>query len=252
MEDKKFGDKMKELEVYNSLRIPEGEYFAVRVDGRSFSALTEKHFQKPADYQFLKIMDKVAETVMQDLDAVYTYTQSDEISFLIPATSQLFGRRAEKITTTAAGLASAVFSREFIECVVFDARIVSLPNQDTILDYFYWRAKDGFKNAVSTAAYWKLRAELGASAATTKLKSLGTNERQELLGGRAGYFGAIPGDDDQRSRFWFGTALSWSQYEKEGRNPITGETTRAIRRQIEKTPVNAFTRTNFTLIKSIT
>lgn len=233
MEDKKFGDLMKELEIHSSLRMPEDEYYAIRIDGRGFSALTERHFQKPADFRFLAIMDKVAREVMEDLDAVYAYTQSDEISFLIPPTSQLFGRRAEKMTTTASGLASAVFSREFIEPVVFDARVIRLQNREVIHDYFHWRSNDGLKNAISTAAYWKLRKEIGASAATAKMKSLGTNERRELLGGSKDFYTSIEGTDLERSRFWYGNTFVWSLYEKEGKNPITGETTKALRRELK-------------------
>ena len=50
---------------------------------------------------------------VREFQALYVYTQSDEISVLLPQTFDLFDRSLEKVVSLTASLATAVFNRAF-------------------------------------------------------------------------------------------------------------------------------------------
>jgi tRNA(His) guanylyltransferase len=74
------------------------------VDGRSFSRLTERACQKPFDAKFHQRMTETAKGLIGTLQGTYAYTESDEISVLLPRHADLFDRSfaAGELRNTAA------------------------------------------------------------------------------------------------------------------------------------------------------
>ena len=72
-----------------------GIYIVARLDGRGFTQLTKDihQFQAPFDPRFRDLMLGAAEALVTEFNAIYAYTQSDEISLLFPLTCNLFNRK---------------------------------------------------------------------------------------------------------------------------------------------------------------
>jgi tRNA(His) guanylyltransferase len=85
MEPKSFDAKMRELEYFHSLRILPGAWAIIRVDGRSFSRFTAERFDKPFDLKFHELMVTTTEALLDGLQGIFAFTESDEISILLPA-----------------------------------------------------------------------------------------------------------------------------------------------------------------------
>ena len=83
-----FEGRMRALEVFHTLRLPPGAWVILRLDGRGFSKFTEARFEKPFDARFHDGIVRTAQAVLEDLQGLYAYTESDEISVL-------FGRNWE-------------------------------------------------------------------------------------------------------------------------------------------------------------
>jgi tRNA(His) guanylyltransferase len=218
---------MRELEWFHALRAPPGAWLVLRVDGRSFTGLTEKAFEKPFDERFHAAMLQAAQRLMVALDGVFAYTESDEISVLLRRETELFDREVEKLVSVSAGIASAVFSLEIDAEAHFDSRLWLGVTDKQVVDYFRWRQADATRCCLNGWCYWTLRKE-GKSAreATAALEGTGFSEKNELLFARGHNFAKLPA--------WqrLGSALYWARTEKEGMNPKTGETTIATRRSI--------------------
>jgi tRNA(His) guanylyltransferase len=82
----------------------------LRLDGRSFSRLTEASFQKPFDERFHELMSNTSEALLSDMGGLYAYTESDEISVLFPRDFDLFDREVEKLVSISAAVAAGTFS----------------------------------------------------------------------------------------------------------------------------------------------
>jgi tRNA(His) 5'-end guanylyltransferase len=219
-----FDRKMKSLEKFSSQSVPSGTSFVVRLDGRSFSKMTEKHFRKPFDPLFSAIMDRVTDSLVREFDCVAAFTQSDEISLLFAPENKLFAGRLEKIVSVTASHASAVFTRAFTDIVTFDSRVIVPDSIGDLSSYFTWRFVDGCRNALNTACYWNMR-QSGESrrAVSRRLESVSQNEKLELLGQRW---------EDIDERFRFGRVTVWEQFEVVGYNPVLKEERKATRREL--------------------
>ena len=158
---------------------------------------------------------------------VYGYTESDEISLLFHRDASEFGRKTRKLNSILAGEASAKLSLALGQVGVFDCRISRLPRADLVVDYFRWRAEDAHRNALNAHCYWLLRgAGKSARDATSRLVGLSVAEKNELLFAAGVNFNELP--TWQRR----GIGVYWRQEAKEGQNPLPGETTTALRRQL--------------------
>jgi len=213
-------------EVYSQLTVEPG-MFALRLDGRGFSSLT-KNLEKPFDMRFHAAMDKVAESLMQEIsEAIYCYCQSDEISILMPMESQFFGRRVEKLCSVAAATATLSFYRQLEIKGIFDARVLHLPTAEDALAMLAERQSDARKNSLSMLVYWTLRNQgQNASAATKSLKGLTSSERKELLEQLNNPF------DNLSPELKLGRSLTRQSVEHRGYNPITREHVLTMRRHL--------------------
>ena len=139
--------------------IPDGMYPAIRVDGHCFRTFTKK-LAKPFDQNMVKAMCMATKKLVEFFSACYGYTQSDEITIVLPKDSQDYGRKTHKLASLAASIATA----EFIRCMelyqgkkltklpAFDGRAFAIPN-DTVLAYYQiWRQHDASRNAISAVA----------------------------------------------------------------------------------------------------
>lgn len=214
-------------ECFHALRVPPGAFIVVRVDGRSFSRLTERLVDKPFDARFHEWMVDAAKGLLETLHGIYAYTESDEISVLLPRDSDLFDREVEKLVSIAAARASASFSLACKEVVEFDARLWIGSREREVVDYFRWRQSDATRCALNGWCYWTLRSEgKSASEATRHLEKASVSAKNELLFERGINFNAIPAWQRR------GTGVRWECYEKQGFNPKTRQTVKALRRRI--------------------
>ena len=123
--------------------------------------------------------------------------------------------------------ASAAFSLELGMVATFDCRMVPLPNEERVEDYFRWRQEDANRNALNSHCYWMLRKE-GKSVreATAELEGKGVSFKNDLLFSRGINYDKLPSWQKR------GIGLWKEDFDKEGLNPITGERTIAKRSRI--------------------
>ena len=155
---KELDAKMRVYEQSLDQIIPPGNYLLARIDGRSFTRLTKEicKFEKPFDERFSQMMVETVKSLVTDtgMEIIYGYTQSDEISLLFSRDAQVFGRKVRKLNSILAGTASAKFTLFLGQPAVFDCRIIPLPNQELVADYFRWRMEDAHRNCLNSWCYW--------------------------------------------------------------------------------------------------
>lgn len=227
MNNDQFESEMRKYELFHSIKVCDGAYPIIRVDGRSFSALTEKHYKKPFDIDFHAVMVHVTRTLLDELDGVYAFTESDEISILLDRDTNLFDREIEKLVSISASIASVAFSTKAGINGHFDSRIWVGTNESKVSDYFRWRQSDTSRCALNGWAYWTLRgAGLSARKASSLLERKTVDDKLKILTDHLVDFNTTPA--------WqrLGTGLYWETYLKDGYNPITQKTVQVPRRII--------------------
>ena len=230
----KFDDldaKMRQFETAHDFCVLPGIFIVARIDGRSFTRLTKEvhKFEAPFDERFRDHMLATVQHLMNcGFRAQYGYTQSDEISLLFHRDETLFDRKLRKYDSVLACEASAAFSLRLGAPACFDSRISQLPTEQLVVDYFRWRQEDATRNALNAHCYWLLRKE-GKSMkhATNTLLRLSVAEKNELLFKRGINFNRLPNWQKR------GIGVYWEDYEKDGFNPKSGKSTKAIRRRLK-------------------
>jgi tRNA(His) 5'-end guanylyltransferase len=206
--------RMRLGECFHALRAPPGAFIVVRVDGRSFSRLTERLLEKPFDQRFHAWMVDAAKGLLASLHARYAYTESDEISVLLARDAPLFDREVEKLVSVSAARAAATVSLACGEAVEFDGRIWVGAREEDVVDYFRWRQADATRCAINSWCYWTLRREgKTAREATRLLEGASVARKNELLHSHGINFNDLPAWQRR------GTGVLWEQYEKEGYDP---------------------------------
>lgn len=224
--------RMRYLESCNQTVTPKGMYLVARLDGRGFSKLTKEKcdLERPFDDRFRDCMITTSFHLMQcGFRFLYGYTQSDEMSFLFHPEDDTYSRKCRKVLSILAGEASAQFTHSFGQPAVFDCRLVPLPQEDDIADYFLWRQRDAARNALSAHAYWILR-EQGKSPqeVTALLSKKDHTYKNDLLFKHDKNFDKLPSWQKR------GIGFSWETIEIPAHNPKTGETTTAIRTRLKQ------------------
>jgi tRNA(His) guanylyltransferase len=229
----KFDDldaKMRQFETAHDLCVLPGLFIVARIDGRSFTRLTNEvhQFEAPFDVRFRDHMVATVQHLMNcGFRAVYGYTQSDEISLLLHREEDAFERKLRKFDSILAAEASACFSLRLSAHAAFDCRLSQLPTENLVVDYFRWRQEDATRNALNAHCYWALRkAGESVKEATNALLRLGKAEKNELLFRQGINFNNLPNWQKR------GIGLWWETFEKNGSNPKTGQPTKALRRRV--------------------
>jgi tRNA(His) 5'-end guanylyltransferase len=158
------GDRMKEFEMMEAgRRLMPGLPIMVRLDGRSFHTFT-KGMPRPFHEPMSLAMIETAKYLVEETNACFAYTQSDEISLGYwnenDHSETLFNGRVEKLCSVLAGLATAKFNHEVIARMperakllpIFDARVFNMPNLDEMVNCILFRALDCAKNSITMAA----------------------------------------------------------------------------------------------------
>lgn len=222
--------RMRRFETAHDHCVLPGIHIVARLDGRGFTRLTKEvhRFEAPFDERFRDLMvDTVRHLMQVGLAVVYGYTESDEISLLLARDEDGFARKERKLNSVLAGEASASFSLRLGAAACFDCRISQLPRRRDVVDYFRWRQEDAHRNALNAHCYWRLRGEgLDAAKATARIAGLSVADKNELLFQRGVNFNDLPSWQKR------GVGVSWQRVQKDGQNPITGETVRVERRQL--------------------
>lgn len=227
MDSDDFEALQRQREWFHGLRLLAGTWPVVRVDGRAFTSFTRSRFEKPFDVRFSAHMVATAEALLAELDGVFAFTQSDEISVLLTPQWDLFDRSVEKLLSISAGIASAVFTHACGEPGHFDSRIWLGTTPDTVVDYFSWRQSDAARCALNGWCYWALRSEKrSAREATALLRGMGSGGKNELLFQRGVNFNDLPAWQRR------GIGISWETYAKEGFNPLLRQSVPVARRRL--------------------
>jgi tRNA(His) 5'-end guanylyltransferase len=222
-----FEQRMRSHECFHSLRLVPGAWVILRVDGHCFSQLTESRFEKPFDSTFHGFMIQTTRTLLEQLSGLYAFTESDEISLLLPRDWSLFDRELEKTVSLSAGLASATFSLASGMVAHFDSRAWLATRDEDVVDYFRWRQADATRCALNGWCYWTLRkGGKSVAGATAILKKQTAAFKNELLFQHGINFNELPAWQRR------GVGLYWESYEKEGYNPKLKQSVSARRRRV--------------------
>lgn len=207
-----------------------GLWMAARIDGRSFTRLTKEvcKFEAPFDIRFRDAMITAVRRLMDcGFRVLYGFTESDEISLLFALDENAFGRKVRKYQSLLAGEASGAFSIAIGRAAAFDCRMIPLPDEKRVKDYFCWRQEDACRNALNSWCYWTLRKEgTDAGKATELLAGQSVAWKNEFLFQRGINFSDLP--------LWQkrGAGLYKKKVLKDGFNPLTGETVQVTRNQL--------------------
>jgi tRNA(His) 5'-end guanylyltransferase len=230
--------KMRRYETLNERSFFAETDLVIRLDGRSFTALTRRlGFQKPFDAEFNRLMNEVTQYLMKEshVKFLYGYHQSDEISLLLSRQDNSFERKERKLLSLLASAAGAKFSLEAGTIGTFDARISALPRNDLVVDYFRWRQEDALRNALTGYAFWKLREQgLSGARAQSRLDGLTKAAKNELLFTECGVnFNDVTAWHKRGTGLWFETVTK-SAFNKHFQQEV--EVTRRALRNETKLP----------------
>ncbi|HTI14544.1 MAG TPA: tRNA(His) guanylyltransferase Thg1 family protein [Dictyobacter sp.] len=229
MDSNEFDKRMRQSEYFHALRCLPGAWVVLRLDGRGFTKFTEREsFEKPFDGHFQALMRETTQALLQELQGIYAYTESDEISLVFRQDWDLFDREVEKIVSLSASIASATFSLAYQQSkAYFDSRIWLGTDKAQVVDYFRWRQEDAVRCALNGWCHWTLRKEGKSPAeAMAILHGQTLAFKKDLLVQRGLSFDETP--------LWQrrGTGIYFETYEKSGYDPIIGQEVTATRRRV--------------------
>lgn len=158
------GDRMKFYENTNIHRAIPYLPLVVRLDGCHFHTFTRK-CDKPFDADLIYLMDATTAFLMDETNAVFGYTQSDEISLCLHSdsiNSQIyFDGKLQKIMSVLAAKASTYFNTlledlnlyiKFGSVAHFDCRCFNVPTKIEAVNHFVWREEDAVRNSIQALA----------------------------------------------------------------------------------------------------
>lgn len=225
-----FDQQMRRFEQSLDRCIPQDKYLVARLDGHGFTRLTKQEWnlEKPFDIRFRDCMIATLRRLMDcGFRIIYGYTQSDEISLLFHPDESAFARKDRKLLSILASEASVAFTMAAQRAAVFDCRLIPLPDSQRVIDYFRWRQEDALRNSLNSHCYWLLRGDgLSAGEAQKQISGVSNQLKTELLLSHGIDFNELPSWQKR------GVGMCYVDMEKEGFNPVTGESITCIRRML--------------------
>lgn len=166
------------LVLFNAI-VPREKCYTLRLDIRSMSTtkrwLQEQGCMKDGwDPWFATVMCRVTERLARECNAVYAFTQSDEITIVVapppnlednPGFQHLFAGRCQKLISVTAGMATATLNSLLWEnddwakakyresWTAFDCRIAIWDNLEDAFQTILWRSYDCSVNGLSSAVH---------------------------------------------------------------------------------------------------
>lgn len=138
-------------------------------------------------------MSYAAAKVMQEFtDIVLAYGQSDEYSFVLHKTTDVYTRRESKIVSCINSLFTSSYvyhwdnffpEKKLLYPPSFDSRIVLYPSDENLRDYLSWRQADTHINNLYNTTFWKLVQEGSRTPndATQYLSGTFSADKNEIL-----------------------------------------------------------------------
>ena len=179
------GDRMKGYENVSKSKLIGRMPVIIRIDGKAFHTWTRQlDDSNPFSDTMHNAMTRTTFSLVSNIqNAVFGYTQSDEISILLNdwktlTTDQWFGGGLQKIASVSASMATAYFNKiisDEVGCfspAMFDARVFNITREE-VVNYFIWRQIDATKNSISMAAQSKYSSK--------ELHKKNGNDKQEML-----------------------------------------------------------------------
>lgn len=205
-------------------------YIVARLDGRGFTRLTKEllPLERPFDETFRDAMIETVSHLMNcGFKVTYGYCQSDEISILFDKNENGFGRKTRKLLSVLSGEASAKFTSKMGVMGIFDCRIIPLPTEQPVVDYFRWRAEDASRNALNAWCYWTMRKN-GASVAeaTKNLEGKSIADKNEFLFENGINYNDLPAWQKR------GIGIRYDTVETSAVNPKTENIVSTVRRKL--------------------
>lgn len=182
------GDRIKNYENTEAgRRFMPGLPVCARLDGKCFHKFT-KGIEQPFDKEMRRVMIETTKYLVGETNAVFGYTQSDEISLIFYADdykrSIFMDGRIQKMVSLLAAYCTVRFNELAVEVwpkkfrtgcnlPVFDCRVFQLPNKVEATNAILWRVNDAVKNSVSMAA--------SSVCSHKELDGKSNSERQDML-----------------------------------------------------------------------
>lgn len=155
--------------------------FIVRIDGRRMGSAwaAKPDLAYPYDSRIEAALRSAAARVMCcGTRITYSFIHGDEISFLLEKSESSGTRTAGKLTSFFASAAAAFFYEATGLPLVFHSRLLQLPAEEHVLDYFFWQRKVAARNYLShtLSAVLKERGQ-GDDSTTGKLTYMTEEQR---------------------------------------------------------------------------
>jgi tRNA(His) 5'-end guanylyltransferase len=193
----------------------------IRLDGRAFHGLThDLGLEKPFDELFHKAMVAASTSLVagSGFSPSFAYTFSDEISIYL--TKLPFGGRVEKIDSVSAAYAASALTIALgcISPIAFDARVIPATPAFAV-EYMINRQAEAWRNHINAYCQQALIEDgMSAREAAASLKGKPAKDLHEMMHERGLNLATTP--------IWQrrGALIYKRLTEKEGFNPVTGET----------------------------
>jgi len=243
-----FGDRMKMYEKRETgRRFMPGIPVIARIDGKCFSKFTKK-MVRPFDHRMVTCMKETTRYLVEETNAVFGYTQSDEITLVFysdnPKSQIFFDGKVYKMTSVLAAMASMRFATlamahwkgHVLDTLpVFDCRVWQVPTKMEGMNAVLWRVKDAIKNSISMAA--------SEVYSPKQLHGKTSSERQEMLFQKGINWNDYPSSCKEGSflqRRQITRELTWNELERipEKHRP-TGPVTRSEVVDLDLPPFNS-------------
>lgn len=208
-EDKPFPEYQRLLERFerfnDPLVLPES-HLIIRLDASRFGSAWEK-LPGIKNYPYTpEVSDWLLATARGlmciGMKVRYAFIHGDEISLWFDICETINPRKVSRLVAQLSSAAAAMFTNQSTLTTFFDARVLEIPREEWVYDYFFWQRKTGWRNFYSKQL---------------ERRGLSPHEANQAVGAN---FGDMPRnvlptfrmtEDDAPAGHLFGHGLWWEQ-----------------------------------------